>query len=349
MSLKISGVLIYRIFHKLFLQVVVFTLFLSACSNQPSIPSIDEMVIKKGENSRYTVGDSYVDHRAQQQTITTLNGQIAYLDYGQGPVIVMLHGVPTSSWMFRKMIEPLQSDYRIVAIDLLGFGSSDKPESNDTNYHPNSQAQYVEQVLSHLQIDDYSLLFHDMGGLVAWELLDRDISNTTGNNIENLLVLNTIIDKQGFDYPKLEKGVTARLMSDAFVNDLSSAAVLDMTFDNMGLSTNATLTEGECFGYVAPMREGNGDVLYEFYTSFDEARFTMLQQQVSNLSQFDGGILVMWGGQDSVLTTEQISVLQEAADLEQENIHVFADNSHFLPEEIPQILNQRIRQFIKTN
>jgi len=189
-------------------------------------------------------------------------------------------------------------------------------------------------------------LFHDMGGLIAWELLDRDIKNNAGSNIENLLVLNTIIDKQGFDYPKLEKGTTARLMSDAFVNDLSSATVLEMTFNGMGLSTNASLSEGECFGYVAPMREGNGDVLYEFYTSFDEARFATLQQQVSNLSRFTGDVLVMWGAQDTVLTTEQIPVLQEMASLKQENIHIFADNSHFLPEEIPLVLNQHIKNFI---
>jgi len=54
----------------------------------------------------------------------------------------------------------------------------------------------------------------------------------------------------------------------------------------------------------------------------------------------------MWGAQDTVLTTEQIPVLQEMASLKQENIHIFADNSHFLPEEIPLVLNQHIKNFI---
>ena len=161
-----------------------------------------------------------------------------------------------------------------------------------------------------------------------------------------MILLNTIVSKQGFNYPKQRKGFTAQLMSDAFVNELSSAAVLDMTFDNMGLTSNAKLTENECNGYVAPMKEGNGDVLYEFYTSFDNARFSTLERQVSNLSHFDGDVLVLWGAQDKVLTTNQLPVLKELVDLKPENIHIFENNAHFLPEEIPTLLNQHVREFI---
>jgi len=320
-------------------------IFLSACSNNGKIPSVEEKSDELKTSDRYTLSDKYINHRAQQRVITTPAGKIAYLDYGQGPVIVMLHGVPTSSWLYRKMIESLQNDYRVIAIDLLGFGSSDKPESSDTNYLPNSQAQYVEQVLSHLDVKNYSLLFHDMGGLVAWELLDRDINKQSGM-INNMMLLNTIVDQQGFNHPKQKKGVTARIMSDAFASGISSAAALELTFDNMGLTSNAKLSENECNGYVTPMKEGNGDVLYEFYTGFNDQRFAKLKEQVANLSKFKGDVLVMWGAEDKVLTTGQIPVLQEVSSLENGNIHIFEDNAHFLPEEIPDQLNQRIREFL---
>ena len=331
-------------FRKSKIVFCLLAVFLSACSSNTSILSIDEMSneIKKGD--RYILSDLYVDHRAQQQVVTTPSGKIAYLDYGQGPTIVMLHGVPSSSWLYRKMIEPLQDDFRVIAIDLLGFGSSDKPDSNDINYLPSSQAQYVEQVLNELGVTDYSLLFHDMGGLVAWELLDRDLR--ANKSIDNMLVLNTIVDQHGFNHPKQKKGVATRFMSDAFASQISSAAALELTFNNMGLTSNAKLSESECNGYVVPMKEGNGDVLYEFYTSFDEQRFSKLKRQVSNLSKLDGGVLVMWGAEDKVLTTDQIPVLQEVAKLDQSNIHIFEDNAHFLPEEIPLELNQRIRGFL---
>lgn len=326
--------------------VCLITVFLSACSSNTRIPSIDEMSGEIKLNDRYTLSDRYIDHRAQQSIVATQAGKIAYLDYGQGPTIVMLHGVPSSSWLYRKMIEPLQNDFRVIAIDLLGFGSSDKPDSNDTNYLPSSQAHYVEQVLNQLGVKNYSLLFHDMGGLVAWELLDRDLKKTN-NSIENMLILNTIVDQHGFNHPKQKKGVTTRLISDAFANQISSAAVLELTFDNMGLTSNAKLSENECNGYVVPMKEGNGDVLYEFYTSFDEHRFSKLKRQVANLSKLDGGVLVMWGAEDKVLTTEQIPVLQKVAKLDQSNIHIFKDNAHFLPEEIPLKLSNIIHRFLQ--
>jgi len=95
------------------------------------------------------------------------------------------------------------------------------------------------------------------------------------------------------------------------------------------------------------MQEGNGDVLYDFYTSFDHGRFERLESQINNLSKFDGDVLVLWGAQDKVLTTQQIPVLQKAANVKSNNIHIFDDNAHFLPEEIPEILVEKIQGFAR--
>lgn len=316
-----------------------------ACESKfaPSIEQVNERV---EQNKRYDLSNNYAKHRAQQHFFKSSGGNIAYLDYGQGPTIVMLHGVPSSSWLYRKMIASLQGQFRIVAIDLLGFGSSDKPKSNTDNYLASSQASYVTQLLNHLGVEQYHLLFHDMGGLVAWELTTQSIKSKSVPAVSNLIVLNTIIDQHGFEHPHLKKGVVARMMSDAFANQLSSAAVLDMTFNNMGLTSNAKLSESECRGYVVPMKEGNGDVLYDFYTGFDDHQFARLRSQVSALSEFDGDVLVLWGAEDKVLTTAQIPVLQKSVNIKKSNIHIFNDNAHFLPEEIPQKLEVLIREFL---
>lgn len=328
------------------LLLVITSLSLVACSSTTTLAPMTDTELQRGFEKRYRLSDDYADHRAQQRVFESTGGNIAYLDYGQGPTIVLLHGVPSSSWLYRKMLVELQDDYRVIAIDLLGFGSSDKPHSSAANYDPKAQALYVEQVLDHLGISAYSLLFHDMGGLVAWEMVDKDLEGDA--LIENLIVLNTIISKEGFNHPHLEKGIAARIMSQSFSNSISSATALSMTFDNMGLSSNASLSEQECNGYVVPMKEGNGDVLYDFYTGFDDVRFTRLNRQVNGLSRFNGKVLVLWGEQDTVLTTGQIPVLQKAAQVDPSNIHIFSNNAHFLPEEIPQILNQHVREFLST-
>jgi len=245
------------------------------------------------------------------------------------------------------MIPDLQKHFRVIAIDLLGFGSSDKPKSVSGNYLATAQASYVHQVLDALEVSEFNLLFHDMGGLVAWELIKKDIE--MDNNVKSLTILNTIISKQGFNFPKTKKGQMARLMTEAFASNLSSAAVLELTFKNMGLSSNNKLSEGECFGYVTPMREGADTALYEFFTGFDDARFSRLESNISALKKFRGRAQILWGGLDKVLTVEQFPQLTDSLTILQGDITVYPNQSHFLPEEIPQKLSQKIKEFLLSN
>lgn len=318
-------------------------LMVGACSGPatigPTLKISDEM------KSTYVLTDNYANHRLQQDRFTTSGGDIAYLDIGQGPVIVLLHGVPSSSWLYRKMLPELQQNFRVIAVDLLGYGSSAKPKSTQQNYLPASQAGYIKELLAGLNISKYSLLFHDMGGLVAWEMLTSDLA-LTEPAIDNLMVLNTIIAEQGFEHPGVKKGVISRAMANAFSNKLSSSAAVELTFKNMGLTNNAKLSAKECNGYVIPMQEGAADALYDFLTGFDEARFASLDKQIAGLSKFNGDTLVLWGAEDKVLTTAQIPRLQQVLNIGDENVIIYPNNAHFLPEEIPDELVNRITAFL---
>jgi len=322
---------------------LVMAVFVSACSGPYTLdPSLK---ITEETKSKYVLTDSYANHRLQQQMFNSSGGQIAYLDVGQGPAIVLLHGVPSSSWLYRKMVPQLQENFRVIAVDLLGYGSSAKPDSTELNYLPASQANYISELLSDLNISDYSLLFHDMGGLVAWEMVTADLAGSEPR-IDNLMVLNTIISEQGFKHPGAKKGVISRAMANAYSNKLSSSAVVEMTFKNMGLTNNAELSAKECMGYVVPMQEGASDALYDFFTGFDDAQFARLDSQIAGLSAFKGDTLVMWGEEDEVLTTGQIPQLQEVLDISDENLIIYEDNAHFLPEEVPEDLVNRITAFL---
>ena len=312
------------------IMLLIVSLSLTACS-----PSITQSLTQV-DKSRYQLTDNYADHRAHQSYFNTKIGRLAYLDlsvHSGQPVLVLLHGVPSSSWLYRKMLPDLQQHYRVIAVDLMGYGSSDKPDSDGVLYHPPAQASYVQDLLISLGVSDYSLVFHDMGGLVAWELIDRDLSGD--QNIKNLFVLNTIISKHGFNHPNIKKGAAARAMSNVFSSVVTSSTALEMTFDNMGLSSKVELSEQECNGYVAPMREGSNQALYDFYTGFDAPLFDKLESQVQGLSRFAGKVYVFWGAQDKVLTTAQIPVLESALSEEQIHTTIYETNAHFLPEEIP--------------
>ncbi len=118
----------------------------------------------------------------------TYNGhQIFYVDEGSGEPLVLLHGFPTSSWDWHKLWDTFNKRYRVIALDFIGFGFSDKPKPY--SYSIIDQANLVEQLLLNLRIDHYHLLAHDYGDTVAQELLARQLDRQE-NKINSCCLLN---------------------------------------------------------------------------------------------------------------------------------------------------------------
>ncbi|GMN08382.1 alpha/beta hydrolase [Croceitalea sp. MTPC9] len=86
-------------------------------------------------------------------------------------VIVLLHGYPTSSFDWSLLWEDLKKNYRLIALDMLGFGLSDKP--SDIQYSISLQADIQEAILKNLQIKRFHILAHDYGDNVAQEMIAR--------------------------------------------------------------------------------------------------------------------------------------------------------------------------------
>ena len=88
-----------------------------------------------------------------------------YADEGSGPTVLMVHGNPTWSVLYRGLIEGLRAQYRCVAVDLAGFGLSVAPP--DFSFRPEDQARLVAGVLDRLDLKDATLVAHDWGGPVG--------------------------------------------------------------------------------------------------------------------------------------------------------------------------------------
>jgi pimeloyl-ACP methyl ester carboxylesterase len=108
------------------------------------------------------------------------------------PVLLLLHGFPTSSFDWHLQWEPLAKRFRVVALDMLGFGFSAKPP--DVHYSIGTQADCCEELLLRLGITEAHLLAHDYGDTVAQELLARLIDRTqagrAGLQIRSVCLLN---------------------------------------------------------------------------------------------------------------------------------------------------------------
>jgi haloalkane dehalogenase len=99
--------------------------------------------------------------------------QLHYIDEGpkDGNVVLMLHGEPSWSYLYRKMIDPVvAAGYRVIAPDLIGFGKSDKPTER-TDYSFQRHLDWVRQVIIQLKLQDITLVCQDWGGLLGLRLV----------------------------------------------------------------------------------------------------------------------------------------------------------------------------------
>lgn len=91
--------------------------------------------------------------------------QLAYSDVGSGEPILFVHGIPTSSYLWRNVIRALDGEYRSIAPDLMGLGETETPL--DHRYDMAAQAEKLLELIDHLGLDTVTLVCHDQGGAAA--------------------------------------------------------------------------------------------------------------------------------------------------------------------------------------
>lgn len=92
-------------------------------------------------------------------------GTVHYLDEGEGPPILFLHGNPTWSFLYRGVIIRLRKRFRCIAVDYPGFGLSAHPD--DYGYTPAEHADVVRALVRHLDLKDLTIMGHDWGGPIG--------------------------------------------------------------------------------------------------------------------------------------------------------------------------------------
>jgi pimeloyl-ACP methyl ester carboxylesterase len=106
--------------------------------------------------------------RMRFRRVRTRAGAFSIIDAGEGPPVLMLHGLGGTKASFLPSIAALAPSFRTVAVDMLGFGDSDKPLG--ASYGPGFQARAIEQLLDALELERAHIVGHSMGGRVALEL-----------------------------------------------------------------------------------------------------------------------------------------------------------------------------------
>ncbi len=268
----------------------------------------------------------YENYTTKMQSFDTDVGVMKYLDIGEGTPILLLHGVPTSSWMYRKLsLDLSKNGYRVIAIDMIGFGASDKPKGYDI-YNFDKQADRIFALMEHLNIESWDQIIHDMGGIVTWEMIKKD-----SDKISHLYILNTLLYKTDF-HPPLDFSYKNPIHV-AFLKLHKNKFIGKVIVNNM-LKTGTNkykLDYEEKRGYWLPL-QGGADALVHFFTNTKWIKQNLSEYR-NIFKDFDGRISIIWGENDPFLGVEQVSKFQNDFDIPDENILILENKKHLILEE----------------
>lgn len=113
----------------------------------------------------------------KSEYVQVLGSKMHYVEQGEGNPILLIHGNPTSSYLWRNVIPHISPVGRIIAVDLIGMGKSDKP---DIPYQLQDHIKYVEGFIETLRLENVVLVLHDWGGAIGFDYAMRNPQNVRG-------------------------------------------------------------------------------------------------------------------------------------------------------------------------
>ena len=259
--------------------------------------------------------------------------RIAYARTGPRCSIVLLHGIPTSKYLWRNVLSPINSaGLDVVAFDLLGYGDSSKPTNTDLGVA--SQARVIAAALDQLEWIRGTVVGHDIGGGVA-QLLALDHPE-----IVRQLVLVDSIAYDSFPEPgiaRLKEPVWDEILgADGF--DLKKGLTKGL---QRGMAQKDKISPEVVAEYERPFSGVPGRKAY--LRAARALRSEDLVTRTEEIEQLQIPTLLVWGAQDAF---QPLSYGQRLADaMPNAQLEVVEQAGHFLPEDAPETLARLIVNF----
>jgi pimeloyl-ACP methyl ester carboxylesterase len=216
------------------------------------------------------MGLSIDDWRERGHVSHLLGHDIFCVDTGEldRPSILLIHGFPTSSWDWVPIWESLHEGHRLVALDLLGFGYSAKPQPH--RYTIMEQADLCEALVRDRKLDSFHVLAHDYGDTVAQELLARQNEGLAVGCWESVCFLNGGLFPETHQARLIQKLLLSPL--GPLVNRLTTKRTFDKSFSAVfGPHTQPTAEELDAFWTLINVHDGK-QVFHELITYMNDRR-----------------------------------------------------------------------------
>jgi pimeloyl-ACP methyl ester carboxylesterase len=244
-------------------------------------------------------------------------------EQGRGPVVVLLHGVPASSFLYRKLMAPLADQgLRAVALDFPGLGLADRPTSFD--YSWSGLAGWLGEALEALEIERCHLVVHDIGGPIGCEWAIRH-----PERVQSLTALNTLLSPAGFRRPWPMRPFAIPRLGSLWLA-ATPQPVFASLFRQQGLGDRRAMSKAEIYAYHELVhRVDGGRAFLQIMRGFEltEAKQRFLHE---GLAEHRWPALVVWGKDDPALGLDQMRDAQRVLGVEDA---IVLPAKHFLQED----------------
>jgi pimeloyl-ACP methyl ester carboxylesterase len=274
-------------------------------------------------------------HRAAGREFEAAGVRSFVREQGRGDVVLCLHGVPTSSFLYRKVLSELAArGLRGVAFDLPGLGLAARPPGFD--YRFTGLGRFALAAVDALGLDRFHLVVHDIGGPVGFEL-----AAAAPDRVRSLTVLDTMVEMDTFKRPWSMEPFARRGIGEAYLATLTKP-VFRWLFRLQGLKDRSAVASQEIDAYVDLLRgDDGGRAFLRIMRGFERTR-AKRDLYVGTLRGVPYPVQVVWGEDDPALTLErQGEEIRRAAGLER--IHTLAAK-HFLQEDQAPAIAERVAQ-----
>jgi pimeloyl-ACP methyl ester carboxylesterase len=273
----------------------------------------------------------------------TVNGlKLFYREAGSkaSPTIVLLHGFPSSSHMFRDLIPQLAGKFHVIAPDYIGFGYSDAPDASKFEYTFDNLAAHVEELLfGVLGLKKFSIYVQDYGAPVGYRIASKHQDAIEGIVVQNG---NAYVEGIGAAFDPMKPfWVNRNAETEKPVRDLLKKETTIFQYTH-GTKDVSRISPDSCtFDQLFLDRPGN-----------DAIQLNLLHNYQSNLALYDGWheffrnkqpkTLIVWGENDPFFTIEGAKAYLR--DIPKAELHLL-NTGHFALEDSSEFIAQQIIKF----
>ena len=244
------------------------------------------------------------------------------LDDGDGDAVVLVHGVPSSSYLYRKVAPLLGGQgMRAVAFDFPGLGLADRPA--DFDYSWSGLAGWMDAALDALGVERCHLVVHDIGGPIGFEWAIRH-----GDRVLSLTALNTMVAVGEFRRPWSMHPFSVRGLGEVWLRSLNRWAFSEL-FYLQGVGDRSAVARDEVYAYYDLLKREDGGraflrIMRGFELTAEKERFFR-----DGLRERAWPAVVVWGADDPALGREHMRGVSAALGVEPLELPA----KHFLQED----------------